>query len=222
MPKKLTREIQEILQTLYSMEEERTVPAAGDAVVNRARVSPKDLDDAVARGVVLKSDQGYTLAECARDEAASVARRHRLAERLLHDVLHVDDEATENVACEFEHFLEEDVAESICTLLGHPTICPHGKPIPRGRCCGESRRELEPVLARLSELAVGETGSIAYVHTRNPSRLDRLSAFGMMPGTGLRVKQRWPSVVITLGETELALDKETAADVFVRRSAHRP
>jgi DtxR family Mn-dependent transcriptional regulator len=218
MSKKPSKEVQEILQALFSMEEEDKLPASGEAVVARARVETKDLEEAVEAGVVIKDGDGYRLADIAREEAACLARRHRLAERLLHDILHVADEATETTACEFEHFLEEEVAESICTLLGHPTACPHGKPIPQGGCCGESRRELEPVVLRLSELQAAEAGTIAYVHTHVPNRLDRLSSFGLVPGTQIRVTQRWPSVVIALGETELALDKETAAEIFVRRS----
>ena len=49
----------------------------------------------------------------------------------------------EESACKFEHILSPDVTERICTLLGHPTACPHGSPIPKGDCC-DSRRVLEP------------------------------------------------------------------------------
>jgi DtxR family Mn-dependent transcriptional regulator len=135
--------------------------------------------------------------------------------------LRIADEATETTACEFEHFLETEVVESICTLLGHPRACPHGKPIPLGKCCNGGRRDVGPVVERLSEFATGDSGTVAYVHTTNPGRLDRLASFGLVPGTEIRVHQTWPSMVVTLGETELAFDKETAQDIFVRGSRNR-
>jgi putative ABC transport system ATP-binding protein len=72
-----------------------------------------------------------------RRRAASVIRRHRLAERLFTDTLALrDDQEIESNACTFEHILSPEVTERICTFLGHPTRCPHGSPIPPGPCCG--------------------------------------------------------------------------------------
>jgi putative ABC transport system ATP-binding protein len=68
--------------------------------------------------------------------ARDVIRRHRLAERLFMDVLSIDDEAEiESSACKFEHILSPEVTDRMCALLGHPTACPHGSPIPKGPCC---------------------------------------------------------------------------------------
>ncbi len=72
-----------------------------------------------------------------RQRAASVIRRHRLAERLFMDTLALRDDAqVESNACTFEHMLSPEVTERICAFLGHPTHCPHGSPIPPGPCCG--------------------------------------------------------------------------------------
>ncbi len=218
---KLSKESEEILQALFSMEEENASPASAEALLARAGASPEALREVTDSGLVVEDDAGSRLADQGRSEAAILARRHRLAERLLHDVLRITDEATESTACEFEHFLETEVVESICTLLGHPRVCPHGKPIPSGECCGGRRRDVGPVVERLTEFSTGDSGTVAYVHTTNPGRLDRLASFGLVPGTALRVHQTWPSVVVTLGETELAFDKETSRDIFVRRSVNR-
>ncbi len=68
--------------------------------------------------------------------ASAVIRRHRLAECLFMNVLSIrDDLEVEESACKFEHILSPEVTESMCTLLGHPTECPHGSPIPPGPCC---------------------------------------------------------------------------------------
>jgi len=72
--------------------------------------------------------------------ARNVIRRHRLAERLFMDILSIQDEVEiESSACKFEHILSPDVTDRICTLLGHPSACPHGSPIPHGDCCTEKR-----------------------------------------------------------------------------------
>jgi len=74
--------------------------------------------------------------ERGRQRAEDVIRRHRLAERLFIETLHVSDELeVEEQACKFEHILSSEVTDRICTFLNHPTTCPHGSPIPRGACC---------------------------------------------------------------------------------------
>ncbi len=79
------------------------------------------------------------------ERARNVIRRHRLAERLFMDVLSIrDDEEVEASACKFEHILSSEVTDRICTLLGHPTACPHGSPIPRGDCCAAKAASSKP------------------------------------------------------------------------------
>ena len=71
-----------------------------------------------------------------RQKAGDIIRRHRLAERLFTDSLALDNESEiEQQACKFEHILSPEATDKICTFLGHPKTCPHGAPIPAGRCC---------------------------------------------------------------------------------------
>jgi putative ABC transport system ATP-binding protein len=77
-----------------------------------------------------------------RERAGSIIRRHRLAERLFTDSLAMDSESEiEEQACKFEHILSAEATDKICTFLGHPRTCPHGAPIPPGRCCSDGRTE---------------------------------------------------------------------------------
>ena len=126
-----------------------------------------------------------------------------------------DPSVAEEGACQFEHCLNTEVADSICTLLGHPTTCPHGKQIPPGECCRQ-RRGLEPVVVPLSDLSSGKDARVLYIATRHHDRLDRLSSMGVLPGVELRLHQRQPSFVIQIGETTLAIDQSIAKDIFVR------
>ena len=67
--------------------------------------------------------------------ARDVVRRHRLAERLFKDTFAIEDSEAHTQACKFEHIISPELDQRICTFLGHPTTCPHGKSIPPGACC---------------------------------------------------------------------------------------
>lgn len=159
------------------------------------------------------------LTETGRDRAQRIIRRHRIAERLMNDVLEIGDDVLESGACQFEHFVNEEIIASICTLLGHPVVCPHGKKIPPGDCCFGAKKALESVVSPLSKLKAGERGKVAYITTRLHASLDRLSSIGVIPGLELAVHQKYPSIVIQFGETQLALDKDIANNIYVRRLA---
>lgn len=150
--------------------------------------------------------------------ASQIVRRHRLAERLLHDVLEMGEDQVEEDACRFEHILSPDATESICTFLGHPQSCPHGKPIPPGPCCKKFAKEVTPLVRPLSDLHVGQRGIITFITPKYRSRLHQLSSLGVIPGTVVTLKQRHPTYVIQIEETTIALDKELARSIFVRSS----
>ena len=168
--------------------------------------------------ITVDSENRITLTDKGKKEAMLVIRRHRLAERLLFDVLDMqDNEVAESQACDFEHILNNEVADSICTLLGHPRFCPDGKPIPPGICCGEKRDSLESVFVSLESLKAGEEGKISYMCTSEHGRLDKLTSMGLFPGTIVKVHQRQPSFVIVFEETTLAMDYEIARDIYVKK-----
>ncbi len=77
--------------------------------------------------------KGVSLTEKGRKAARNVIRGHRLAELLLKDILKI--KVDEEAACGLEHHLSEKIADAVCTVLNHPTKCPHGSAIPRGTCC---------------------------------------------------------------------------------------
>lgn len=150
--------------------------------------------------------------------ALQIIRRHRLAERLIVDVLILKDlDKIEESACDLEHVLSPELTNSICTLLGHPTSCPHGRPIPPGTCCSEKRTRIESLICSLEKLDPGTEGIIAYISTRDHNRLDHLTAMGLFPGTRVKVHQKQPAIVILYEETTLAIDNEIAREIHVWR-----
>jgi Mn-dependent transcriptional regulator len=156
------------------------------------------------------------LTETGQKKAIPIIRRHRLAERLLNDVLGVSDDVFERGACQFEHFINEDITASICMLLGHPKVCPHGKEIPPGECCSHTKRKLQPVFGPVSKLRTGIKAKVVYISTGSQENLDFLSSIGVVPGLTFTVHHRKPSLVIRFGETQLALDDDIANYIYVR------
>jgi len=132
----LEEKAEEILETLWIETNEKKRESIPLAELGRAKRPLEQLEKA---GYISHSDGQITLTAKGRPEARSVVRRHRLAERLLHDVLGTGEKLMHDKACKFEHLLDKGLDESICHLLGHPKICPHGKPIPPGRCCRRVR-----------------------------------------------------------------------------------
>ncbi|NOY52132.1 MAG: metal-dependent transcriptional regulator [Deltaproteobacteria bacterium] len=187
-------------------------PLSSDQIDFLCREKLIDVDGG---GRVRSTAEGKVLAE-------RIIRRHRLAERLISDVLVVKNaDLFEESACDLEHVLTEELTDSICTLLGHPTACPHGRPIPPGACCSEKRTRLKSLIAPLDELATGAEGKIAYISTGDHERLDQLTSMGLFPGTTIKVHQRQPALVILFEETTLALDREIAREVHVWRQSAR-
>jgi DtxR family Mn-dependent transcriptional regulator len=172
--------------------------------------------------IAIDESQSIRLAATGRRLAEQIIRRHRLAERLICDVLgaHVDD--SEGAACEFEHLLAEGITNSICTLLGHPRFCPHNRPIPEGECCRKAEEELRPIVVPSDQLDVGESGVIAYVTVREHARMLKLSSLGMAPGNRLKLLQKWPSFVLQCDETEIAVESGVAKRIYVRRDSRPP
>lgn len=207
--------IQEILEKLWieTVEEERTVElkkADEDLKGNMKELETQHLVDT--------SNNNLKLTSKGLAEGEKIVRRHRLAERLLRDVLEMGEDEMETSACKFEHIISEDVEESICTLLGHPEICPHGKSIPAGRCCEEKEETVRRIVSPLSELKKGQIGKVAYILTRNNKNLQKLLAMGILPGTSIEMIQTYPSYVFQVGEAQIAIDTEMAEDIFVRET----
>ena len=80
-----------------------------------------------------KPYKGVKLTKKGENIALDVLRRHRLAELLLTDILHLDSNKVHDEACKLEHVLSDIILNSIETFLEYPKTCPHGKPIPTKR-----------------------------------------------------------------------------------------
>ncbi|MDP3025861.1 MAG: metal-dependent transcriptional regulator [candidate division Zixibacteria bacterium] len=208
----------EFLETVWLLKEENN--NSYDALLKsqpKKTQVVKALDEAIAQKLVEKDGNKIEFTPNGENQAKEIIRRHRLAERLFSEVFGLKEDDYESTACSFEHILEPEVTESICTFLGHPPTCPHGKPIPKGPCCLKNHKEMKPLVVPLTELGLGEKGGIVFITPKYHSRLDRLNVLGVCPGQVLRLHQKSPSFVIKVDETEIAIDKEIAKEIYVKR-----
>ncbi len=215
------RKLEELLETIFTEKEQGRDEGAGIlAAVAEAHApdkSSEDFHELSRLGLVAFDGDKVRLTAEGESAARGVVRRHRLAERLLHDLLELDEEAMEDHACEFEHVLSEEATDSVCTLLGHPPTCPHGKPIPPGECCGLFAKTVRPLVTRLTHLELSAHARIVFVAPRFHDRMDRLAALGVIPGCEIRLHQKAPAFVIEVGETTIGLDEEIAGEIYVKR-----
>jgi DtxR family Mn-dependent transcriptional regulator len=209
--------IEELAEEIWALGEEGRnefdTLLAGSKVAN----SRATLETMMKRRLARRDGDRVVLTPAGEQIARLVVRRHRLAEVLLQEVLEVEAREAERTACEFEHMLSEAVTDSVCTYLGHPPSCPHGKRIPKGRCCDRLVAELEPLVVRLTDLRPGEAGRIVFMQGGDRKRLEKLASMGVVPGRTVRLDRKWPSVVIRKEEISLALDQELGGSIFVKK-----
>jgi DtxR family Mn-dependent transcriptional regulator len=214
------RRLEELLETVFTEREEHRDQVASilshAAVAHAPDAARADLELLAGEGLLRLEGAAVQLTPAGEARARDVVRRHRLTERLFKDLLAVSDSTMEDQACELEHILSPEATESVCTLLGHPPTCPHGRPIPPGSCCGTYQKTMRPLVTGLRHFELGATGRIVFIAPKFHDRMDRLAALGVIPGSELRLHQRSPSYVIEIGETTIALDPEIAGEIFVK------
>jgi DtxR family Mn-dependent transcriptional regulator len=210
----------EVLERLwYAAEEARAVMSPDELHLDADDVDLNAvLESLIVEGHVQFSD-GYCLTHEGTHRARGIVRRHRLAEVLFIQAFGTNLRDAEVSACEMEHMLSESVVDRVCAFLGHPPVCPHGKPVPAGECCRIYSSSVQPLIRRATELPVGATATIAFIAPKTLSRIDRLAAFGIVPGSEIRLIARNPSCVIGCGSSSIALDDDIGREIYVRSVA---
>ncbi|MDK1031320.1 MAG: metal-dependent transcriptional regulator [Planctomycetia bacterium] len=206
--------VEEVLETLWVKNVEQEQPAFEPSAFDDTEA----IEELKRLGYIAIEDNKVRLSKEGLAEARNCARRHRLAERLLVDVLDIKKKSVHEAGCKFEHLLHKGLEENVCTLLGHPRRCPHGRPIPPGRCCsGKARERFAKVVMPLNELQTNCQAKVAYLHTENRDALQKILAMGVLPNSEIILLHKFPSFVMQLGKSQFAVDKEIASHIFVRK-----
>lgn len=213
------------LETIYNMGMEGE-PVIGARLAEKFQVSRVTAGETIRRLVtdgyiVQHEDKSVSLTPEGRELTEGVLRRHRLAERLLFDVLGMDWVSAHEQAHALEHWISPEVEERISLLLGNPATCPHGNPIPGNASSGAAYlREREAF--RLSDAAPGQTVEVVLISevVEDESEvLRRLSDKGVHPRSRVAVRAAEPEVVFEVDGQSHALARDLASKIWVTARA---
>ncbi len=215
------------LRTIFELDEEGIVPLRA-RIAERLGHSGPTVSQTVARMerdglVVVSDDRHLELTAQGRERATRVMRKHRLAERLLTDVIGLEWSMVHDEACRWEHVMSERVEQRLMELLDHPHRSPYGNPIPGLSELGEhgaAETFLDGVVM-VTELAVGASGVVARLGEpvqTDPELLARFLATGVVPDATVRVRAVGDEVALAAegSDLELELPEDVARHVFLR------
>ena len=212
------------LRTIYELIEDGVTPMRARIAEQLGHTGPT-VSQTIARMerdglVVVSEDRHLELTEEGLAIATRVMRKHRLAERLLTDVIGLDLPFVHEEACRWEHVMSDRVERRLIEMLGSPKQSPYGNPIPGLEELGET-----PAAPTVGEVSVYDTlgASVTYVTlTRigeNPQALGGFlqlaSEIGLLPGTKLTVSGDDDRVTLTTERGSISIPPDTARHVFV-------
>jgi len=215
------------LRTVYELEEEGVVPLRARIAERLGQTGPT-VSQTVARmerdGLVhVAGDRHLELTAQGRREAIGVMRKHRLAERLLADVIGLDWEDVHIEACRWEHVMSEAVERRIVAMLEKPLVCPHGNPIPGLDELGLPVSATDDPSTLLTLTAAAERGDSEVVVHRISEQLQPdadtmhdLTDAGLRPGCRVQVRITQAGVQVGSDPDRILLTNRVADHVFVR------
>jgi DtxR family Mn-dependent transcriptional regulator len=216
------------LRTIYELVEEGIVPLRA-RIAERLGHSGPTVSQTVARMqrdglLTLAGDRHLELTDEGRLIATRVMRKHRLAERLLVDVIGLEWEYVHEEACRWEHVMSERVERKILAMIGDHRESPYGNPIPGLDELGEEpNEEFRVGVKSLAELALTEGATVLVRRIGEPVQVDHealtlLTAAGLLPGQRVEVRRADGRVIaVREGGAEAAgvsLPDEVAQHVF--------
>ncbi|PSR62218.1 dihydrofolate reductase [Nocardia sp. MDA0666] len=215
------------LRTIYDLEEEGVVPLRA-RIAERLEQSGPTVSQTVARMerdglLMVAGDRHLELTDKGRAMAVAVMRKHRLAERLLVDVIGLDWQNVHAEACRWEHVMSEEVELRLLEVLNHPTTSPYGNPIPGLDELGvNSINSGDETLVRLSDLPPGQVSAVVVrrlsEHIQaDPDVIGQLREAGVVPDARVTVETKPGVVIISVpGHVGFELSDEMAHAVQVR------
>ncbi len=215
-----SEKVEEYLEGIFKLECEEG-NANVTRLAERMKVTPASASEMLKRLekeklVTHKGERGHVLTARGERMARTLVRRHRLSERFLTDVLGMGWDVAHEEACKFEHVLSPDVEKKLADILGNPSTCPHGFPIP-----DLDGKISQPEIRRLSSFCASERGVIAKVDEEEPELLQYLSSLGLIPNVRVEVKEIAPfngPLLVKVGRSaQYALGQEVASKIWMKQ-----
>lgn len=205
---------EEYCECIFELEEDN-VELIQARIADRLEVSRASVSEMIKRmdgeGLVKLSGSQIALTETGRNLAEGIVRKHRLAECFLIDVLGLSWSTAHHEACKWEHVINDEVEVALSKMLGNPTACPHGNPIP-----GSGHRNA--LLTPLNTIEVGDSFIVVRISEEleeTAGALDSLEANKMFPGRTGTVADRGSDGSVRVLMSDSANYVPTAIDSFI-------
>ncbi|MFM1954697.1 MAG: hypothetical protein RL118_888 [Actinomycetota bacterium] len=214
------------LRTILELEEEGQVPMRA-RIAERLEQSGPTVSQTCARmerlGLLIVSDDRHLeLTPAGRTEAVAVMRKHRLAERLLADVIGLEWEYIHEEACRWEHVMSDRVEQRILELVEIKDVSPYGNPIPGLAELGYTKPVSAPAVVALADLpeAIAQQGQLTLIRLSEQVQVDaellaQLRAANLVPGATLRIEYADSAVMLVGSSGEVRITRDEAAQLFV-------
>ena len=216
------------LRTIYELVEEGITPLRA-RIAERLHQSGPTVSQTVARMerdglLTVEGDRHLELSDKGRALATRVMRKHRLAERLLTDVIGLEIEYVHEEACRWEHVMSEQVERRLVEILEHPTESPYGNPIPGLAELGETEVDSQFLqgVEPLSKAVVGKDEPVRRIVRRIAEELQKdtevmsvLRRVGVLPGDDVLVSRGHDGVIVARQGETAEIDADAAALIFV-------
>ncbi len=217
MEAELSQEAEEYIEIIYKLQKRNGVAKTKDLADN-LHVVPGSITHTIehleSHGLVMHEPyRGVKLTRAGERFALDILRRHRLAERLLTDILKADWSNVHEDACKLEHALTKNLTDLLEVRLGYPKFCPHGNPIPNS--LGEID---EGTSIAVNEANWGEPYVIVKIVNEENVDMGTLSHKGIKPGAVLRIeKQIENNLIVNVNGKNQKLGTEVTSCIFLKK-----
>ncbi len=217
--KSVSNQAEEYLEAIYRLERKlgfaRTMDLSKELGVVPGSIT-NTIENLEKKGFIIHEPyKGVKLTENGQKIASGILRRHRLAERLLTDLLHLDWSEVHDPACKLEHAFSPEILKQLEKVLGHPKRCPHGNPIPT-KCGGI----LEEDTVALTELEIKTTGVVIKITEEKAEILKQLKELQCTPGKRVKIEDKKLTdgfLRVRVGNESHTLNHEVASIIYVKK-----
>jgi DtxR family Mn-dependent transcriptional regulator len=214
----LSSEAEEYVEAIYKLQK-RSGIAKTKELAEELHVVPGSITNTISHLethslVEHEPYKGVKLTAKGEHLALNIIRRHRLAERLLTDILDAEWSNVHESACKLEHALTNDVVKLLERRLGNPKVCPHGNPIPT-----ENGSVEEEKCCSLAEISPNTVYKVAMITNEKQDSLQQLARKGIRPDVPISVvKKKSRNMVFCVAGKEQVLSYKDAANIWVKPS----
>lgn len=218
--KTVSNQAEEYLEIIFRLESKigfaRTMDLSRELGVVPGSIT-NTIENLEKKGLVIHEPyKGVKLTEKGRKIASFILRRHRLAERLLTDLLRIDWSEVHDPACELEHALSPEIIKPLERALGYPKTCPHGNPIPTS--CGGI---LEESTIALTKLGSKFSGVIVKITEEKTETLKQLSKLKLIPGEHIEIERNASSndlITVRVRDESYTINNDIASIIYVKKN----